>query len=201
MQEWQIFLTSYICFSFFQQKTNSKSKPPSPQRDDKADIPSVSVDSSKAVIKIKKSKSQKSSAAAEKVQSFSDEDSLSSYHCEVDSSKPVIRIANPSLNQERERRGEPVKKGICLRISNPAANREGVSFEDDPATLPPKRGRKKGASASKKKENSLSQSYPSLKLKLPVASPEENEAADLLNLSAPADSGLKFVVSNGKIIR
>ena len=85
-----------------------------------------------------------------------------------------------------------------------------MNFEDETLAVAQK-GKKKGPSpkaasaragvAARRKEKSLSESLPSLKLKIPIASAEESEAADLLNLSAPADSGLKLVVSNGKIIR
>ena len=170
----------------------------------------MSVDSSKPVIKIKKPKPQKTATASAREQQRPAEDSPSGYHCEIDTTKPVMRIANPATNQDRDRHGDPLRKGICLRISNPAANQEGMNFEDETLAVAQK-GKKKGPSskaasagagvAARRKEKSLSESLPSLKLKIPIASAEESEAVDLLNLSAPADSGLKLVVSNGKIIR
>lgn len=76
--------------------------------------------------------------------------------CELDDSKPVIRIANAGIDQKR-------------------------------------------------KADVLSSSLPSLKLKIPRTQEPQGTGAQLskgkLQLSASADSSLKLVVSNGKIVR
>ena len=76
--------------------------------------------------------------------------------CELDDSKPVIRIANTGLDLKR-------------------------------------------------KADPLSTSLPSLKLKIPRTqeplAPETESTGGKMQLSASADSSLKLVVSNGKIIK
>ena len=76
--------------------------------------------------------------------------------CELDDSKPVIRIANAGLDLKR-------------------------------------------------KADKLSTSLPSLKLKIPRTQESQGADAEMstgkLQLTASADSSLKLVVSNGKIVR
>lgn len=137
------------------QKSSKSSRPSTPkidennQRESGSPLASVLVDGALPRLKIKAPKPDNYNTCSPK-------NTAEHLKCELDDSKPVIRIAN---------------KGLDL----------------------------------KRKGDALSTSLPSLKLKIPRS--QEPHAPDMelgggkMQLSSSADSSLKLVVSNGKIIR
>ena len=112
-------------------------------------MPSSFVDGSLPRLKIKPPK-------PDNYDSYSPKNTGEHFNCELDDSKPVIRIANAGLDLKR-------------------------------------------------KADTLSTSLPSLKLKIPRTQEPQDSNVELSGgksqLSESADSGLKLVVSNGKIVR
>ena len=143
------------CLFFVQQKSNKSSRPSTPKIDENnqqqsgSPVPSAFVDGSLPRLKIKAPKPDNYNACSPKTTG-------EHLKCELDDSKPVIRIANAGLDLKR-------------------------------------------------KADTLSTSLPSLKLKIPRT--QESQVPDVelsggkLQFSSSADSSLKLVVSNGKIIR
>lgn len=123
--------------------------------------PSVTIDAgNKITIKNLALDNQGSSKRTSKKDQNSNEEK--GYSCQVDESKPIIRIANPGGFQ-----------GDSLDTQGDSH----TGYQGDP----------------------LSKSMPSLKLKIP----RRQESLEKLepNLGTSADSSLKLVVSNGKIVR
>ena len=113
-------------------------------------MPSSFVDGSLPRLKIKAPK-------PDNYDTYSPKNTGEHLKCELDDSKPVIRIANAGLDLKR-------------------------------------------------KADTLSSSLPSLKLKIPRTQEPQGSNVELsgggkIQLSESADSGLKLVVSNGKIVR
>ena len=133
-----------------QQKSGKSSRPSTPKIDENNErqsgspVPSSFVDGSLPRLKIKAPKPDGPKNSGEH------------FKCELDDSKPVIRIANAGLDLKR-------------------------------------------------KADPLSTSLPSLKLKIPRTQESQGSHVEphggKLQLSTPADSSLKLVVSNGKIVR
>lgn len=133
-----------------QQKSGKSSRPSTPKIDENNErqrgspVPSSFVDGSLPRLKIKAPKPDGPKNSGEH------------FKCELDDSKPVIRIANAGLDLKR-------------------------------------------------KADPLSTSLPSLKLKIPQTQESQGSHVEphgeKLQLSTPADSSLKLVVSNGKIVR
>lgn len=121
--------------------------------------PSVTIDAgNKITIKNLALDNQGSSKRTSKKDQNSNEEK--GYSCQVDESKPIIRIANPGGFQ-----------GDSLDTQGDSH----TGYQGDP----------------------LSKSMPSLKLKIP----RRQESLEKLEPNLGADSSLKLVVSNGKIVR
>ena len=136
------------CFLLLRfQKSSKSSRPSTPKIDENNQSPLA--DGAVPRLKIKAPKPDNYNACSPK-------NTAEQLKCQLDDSKPVIRIANTGLDLKR-------------------------------------------------KGDALSASLPSLKLKIPRT--QEAHAPDLelgeakMQLSSSADSSLKLVVSNGKIVR
>ena len=137
------------------QKSGKSSRPSTPkidennQRESGSPLASVLADGALPRLKIKAPKPDNYNACSPK-------NTTEHLKCELDDSKPVIRIANAGLDLKR-------------------------------------------------KSDALSTSLPSLKLKIPrtqdAHAPEMKLGGGKMQLNSSADSSLKLVVSNGKIIR